>query len=146
MRSPRRVSRALALVIGLLLAMLTGGGTSLASPSTFEPHFVQANDYYPVGLGYYRGGSSLEPKPNEVKIRDGMVQSSHGLSINRNASKVEKFGGAYAVMSIPETLKIIQRGTRDPEHFEIVPAEPMSLEDYTNELRRVDLQLAQQVK
>ncbi|MEV5647243.1 hypothetical protein AB0L57_03235 [Nocardia sp. NPDC052254] len=73
------------------------------------------------------------------------MQTSHGMSINRNASKVERFGGAYAVMSIPERLKIIQRGN-DPEHFEIVPAEPMTFENYANELRNVELQLAKQVE
>ncbi|MGW4327732.1 hypothetical protein ACWEKR_17750 [Nocardia sp. NPDC004573] len=79
-----------------------------------------------------------------MKIRDGLVQVTHGVSIHRDASKVERFGGAYAVMSIPSTLRITQRG-RDKEHFEIAPAEPMTLENYKAELRRVELRLAQRV-
>ncbi|WP_280243660.1 hypothetical protein [Nocardia abscessus] len=133
----------------LLVAFVSTGaaqGPALATPGVDGPPFVAAGGYYPVGLGYYRGGSSLEPRDMDVKIRDGLVQVTHGVSIHRDASKVERFGGAFAVMSIPSTLRITQRENgRDKQHFEIAPAEPMTFENYKAELRRVELRLAQRV-
>ncbi|WP_328388640.1 hypothetical protein [Nocardia sp. NBC_00416] len=121
------------------------GGYSSAAPAAESPRFEQVDGYYPIGLGYYRGGPSLEPRPNEVKIRDGLVQTTHGVSVHRNAAKVERFGGAYAIMSIPESLKVIQRGN-DQAHFEIVPAQPMPMDAYATALQQVDLRLAQRVE
>ena len=40
-----------------------------------------------------------------------------------------RFGGAYRLTQIPVELQVIRRG-RDPSHFEIVPARPMTLRDY----------------
>lgn len=51
-----------------------------------------------------------------------------------------KFGGAYKVQSIPEGLKVIQRG-QNLMHFEIVPEYAMSLENYQALLYQVQLVL-----
>lgn len=53
-----------------------------------------------------------------------------------NPQNVKKFGGAYKIEYLPEGLKIIQRGSR-PEHFEIVPKDPMSLEQYQTLLNMI---------
>lgn len=89
------------------------------------------------GLGYYRGGNSCVPKPGEYKVKNGMVQPTHGVSLYNNAKRVEKWG-TFIIMSIPSTLKIIQRGA-DPEHFEIVPVAPMTEADYKAALSGVQL-------
>jgi hypothetical protein len=60
---------------------------------------------------------------------DGLVERTHGVSLDVNASRVSKFGGAYQIQSVPNNLKIIQRGTR-LEHFEIVPAYEMSVQQF----------------
>lgn len=78
----------------------------------------------------YRGGKSFEVKPNEVKLdANGNVKPTHGLSVDVKPSNVEKFGGAYKIEYIPDELQIIQRGMR-AEHFEIVPKNPMPLEQF----------------
>ncbi|HEX6047411.1 MAG TPA: RHS repeat-associated core domain-containing protein [Pyrinomonadaceae bacterium] len=79
----------------------------------------------------YRGGSDIAVKPNEVKIKDGMVQTTRGPSLNTDPAKVRKFGGAYKVENLPDELQIIQRG-RDPGHFEIVPRSPCPLTSLLN--------------
>ncbi|HWE27473.1 MAG TPA: hypothetical protein VHB97_05690, partial [Polyangia bacterium] len=72
------------------------------------------------GLGYYRGGNTCEAKAGEYKVKNGVVQPTHGVSLYNNAKRVEKWG-VFIITSIPPTLKIIRRGA-DPEHFELVPA------------------------
>ncbi len=64
------------------------------------------------------------PKPGEYKVKNGMVQPTHGVSLYNNPKRVEKWD-TLIIMSIPSTLKIIQRGA-DPEHFEIGPVAPMT--------------------
>jgi hypothetical protein len=51
---------------------------------------------------------------------------------------LDRFGGAYEVMTIPDTLRIIQRG-RDPHHFEIVPAAPMTFAGNEAALKQIVL-------
>jgi len=51
---------------------------------------------------------------------------------------LDRFGGAYEVTALPDKLRIIQRG-RDPHHFEIVPAAPMSPAEYEEALRQIVL-------
>jgi len=55
---------------------------------------------------------------------------------------VDRFGAAYAVESIPEGLKMQQRG-RDPGHYELMPAEPMTFETYIQLLTQVVLRPVQ---
>lgn len=88
--------------------------------------------------GFYRGGPDLTPRETDVKIRDGQVQPTHGVSVYSNPARVERFGGAYRVVSLPLDLQIIQRG-RDPEHYEITPRTPVTFEAYTDLLRQVPL-------
>ncbi|MCK6641702.1 MAG: DUF4157 domain-containing protein [Bacteroidia bacterium] len=82
----------------------------------------------------YRGGGKFEVQPKDIKMsKNGMVKTSHGLSldVDPKASSVVNNGGAYEIISIPEGLKIIQRGMR-AEHFEIVPEYEMSIENFQN--------------
>ncbi|MEA5516990.1 DUF4157 domain-containing protein [Nodularia sp. UHCC 0506] len=92
---------------------------------------------------YYRGGNSLAPKMNEVKIdsRTKKLKNTHGVSLFDLKKGLGKFGGTYEVKSIPDTLKIIQRG-KNPNHFEIVPAEngKLDFEEFKNELGKVVLE------
>jgi hypothetical protein len=89
-------------------------------------------------MNVYRGGNSFKVKPNEVKIdaETGLLKTTHGVSVNVDASKVSKFGGAYKIESLPEGLKIIQRGA-DAGHFEIVPAKPMTLNEFQDLLNQI---------
>ncbi len=89
---------------------------------------------------YYRGGTSLKPRPFEVKIDPptGLLQPTHGISVFSRPEPLERFGGAFRVTCVPEELKIIQRG-RDPSHFEIVPARPMTLAEYEAALSTIVL-------
>jgi hypothetical protein len=89
---------------------------------------------------YYRGGTSLKPKPFEVKVDPvtGLLQPTHGISVFNRPDHLGRFGGAHRVTCIPEELKIIRRG-RDPGHFEIVPARPMTLAAYEVALGQIVL-------
>jgi RHS repeat-associated protein len=79
---------------------------------------------------FFRGAKSGElpsfiPKSNEFKVDQatGFVKDSHGVSVFDNPLSVSSKGYVpYPVdrASIPESLRIIQRGN-DPRHFEIVP-------------------------
>jgi hypothetical protein len=80
---------------------------------------------------FYRGGRSLRPKPGEVRVdpNTGLLRTTHGISVYDRPDNLDRFGGAYQVTAVPDTLKVIQRG-RDPHHYEIVPAVPMTLDEY----------------
>ena len=81
-------------------------------------------------VSVYRGADLTDPEINaklfklksgECKVdSNGFVKSSHGVSLDVNPEYLQKFGGAIKLRSLPQGLKIIQRGKR-PEHFEIVP-------------------------
>ena len=89
---------------------------------------------------FYRGGNNLQPRSGEVRIdpATGLVQTTHGVSVFDRPDNLERFGGAYELLSVPEKLRIIQRG-RDPHHFEIVPATPMTLAEYEEALQLIVL-------
>ena len=89
---------------------------------------------------FYRGGTSLKPKPGEVRTdpRTGLLQPTHGVSVYDRPDGLDRFGGAFEVVSLPATLKVIQRG-RDPHHYEIVPAQVMPPEEYESSLDQVVL-------
>jgi len=59
-------------------------------------------------------------------------------SIHQDADRVRRFEGAYKIVFLPNTLKIMQRG-RDRGHHEIVPREAnlLSYEQYQEELRKI---------
>lgn len=87
---------------------------------------------------YFRGGSSVVARADEYKLKDGKVQPTHGVSVYSNAERVRKWG-AYQIVSVPATLRIIQRG-KDPEHFEIVPTEALSAAAFQAALAEVVLE------
>jgi hypothetical protein len=80
---------------------------------------------------YYRGGKNLQPLPHEVRTDPvtRLLRTTHGVSVWDKTDGLEKFGGAYEVKQIPSDLVIIQRG-KNPHHFEIVPARPMTFAEY----------------
>ena len=88
--------------------------------------------------------SILEPKSGEYKVKGGMVQPTHGVSLYNDPARVAKWG-TFIVMSIPSTLKIIQRGN-DQQHFEIVPVKPMTEAEYKAALAGVQLQKYEEQK
>ncbi len=87
---------------------------------------------------YYRGGNGFTLKDKDIKYdpQTGQVKTTHGLSIHAEADKVANFGGAYKIVSIPKELQIIQRG-KDKNHFEIVPKQQMSKEDFQKHLNQI---------
>ncbi len=89
----------------------------------------------------FRGGSTLIPRLDIDVIIDkntGLLRTDRGVSVFDEAARVERFGGAYQVESIPKGLTIQQRG-RDLGHYEIIPAEPMNFERYIALLQQVVL-------
>lgn len=86
----------------------------------------------------YRGGNDFTVKSSEVRIDDktGKVKTTHGVSLNVDKDAVSGFGGIYKIESLPDGLKIIQRGT-NPKHFEIVPVHEMTLEIYQELLYQI---------
>ncbi len=89
---------------------------------------------------FYRGGNSLRAKQQEVRIDPitGLLRTTHGISVFDRPDNLDRFGGAYRVTAVPDDLRIIQRG-RDPHHFEIVPARPMTLAEYEQVLNQITL-------
>ena len=85
----------------------------------------------------YRGGKDMKVKKGEVKLNaEGQVETSHGVSLNTNPAKLEKWG-PQRIKRIPDELQIIQRG-KDMEHFEIVPRKPMEPEVFQQLLKQVE--------
>ena len=93
-----------------------------------------------AGGEFYRGGSSLVPHPDEVKVdqASGLLRTSHGVSVFDRPENLERFGGPYRVTNVPAELRVIQRG-RDPHHHEIVPAHPMTMTEFEEALRKIIL-------
>jgi hypothetical protein len=90
----------------------------------------------------FRGGPSLVFQPHEVKIDKGtgLLKTTYGVSVDADATRVVHFGGAYHVVALPDELTIIQRGRR-AQHYEIVPAVPITPERYQELLNQVELEL-----
>ena len=94
----------------------------------------------PCDEAFFRGGNDVtKVRPIDVKISDGLVQPTKGISVHMNPDKVESFGGAHRVTNIPDELKIQQRGM-DPLHYEIMPKNPMSMERFRELLEQVGLE------
>ena len=89
---------------------------------------------------YYRGGPSLKPLPSDYRIdrSTGLLKSTRGVSVRDQPDGLDRFGGAYEVGNLPPNLGIIQIG-RDPHHFEIVPAVPMTLAEFEAALAQITL-------
>ncbi len=93
----------------------------------------------PDGKDVYRGGNDMTLKQGEYRLdSNGLVKTTHGVSVNTDAGAVAKFGGAYKVQSLPDGLKFIQRG-KNLMHFEIVPQYAMPLNQYQSLLYQVQL-------
>ncbi len=93
----------------------------------------------------FRGGADLTPRLGIDVLIDrytGLLRTDRGIFLFDDPAQVERFGGAYRVESIPEGLKMQQRG-RDPGHYELMPAEPMSFERYVALLKQVVLRPVQ---
>ncbi|MGL5192088.1 MAG: hypothetical protein ACRC8Y_00600 [Chroococcales cyanobacterium] len=94
------------------------------------------------GSAFYRGGSNFAAKPSQVRIdaETNTVKPTHGISIHidKDAPSIRRFGGAYKILFLPETLKLVQRG-RDRGHYEIVPREGnlLTYEQYQDELNKI---------
>ena len=77
------------------------------------------------GLVLYRGGG-FEAGPKDYRLdAQGNVQTGYGISVNTDPSKIpQRFQGNIRIFNesdLPPELRAIQRGARDPGHFEITP-------------------------
>jgi hypothetical protein len=116
------------------------GGTESSPPHSGAYHGKPGEVIDPRKVAVYRGGRSLEVKPGEIKVgKDGLVQPTQGLSLDTDPANLVRFGGASKVRSIPDELRIVQRGKRDT-HFEVLPEEPMTPGRYQELVRRVELE------
>ena len=89
---------------------------------------------------FYRGGNSLKPRPCDYRVdkATGLLFANRGVSVSDRPDGLEHFGGAYLVTQIPAELRIVQVG-HNAHHFEIVPVQPMTLDDYEKALDQVVL-------
>lgn len=89
---------------------------------------------------YYRGGPSLAPRRIDVIInrRTGLVMPTRGVSVFDRPDGLDRFGGAYEVGLIPDTLRVVKAG-QNPHHYEIAPAFEMTFERYEFELTKISL-------
>ena len=94
----------------------------------------------------FRGGADLIPRLGIDVLIDrhtGLLQTNRGISLFDDPARVAQFGGAYRVESIPDGIKIQQRG-RDPGHYELMPAAPIRFESYVELLKQVVLRPVQE--
>ncbi|MBI2807874.1 MAG: hypothetical protein HYX68_23065 [Planctomycetes bacterium] len=91
-------------------------------------------------MTYYRGGPTLAPRRIDVIInrKTGLVMPGRGVSIADRSDGLDRFGGAFEVGTIPNTLEIVGAG-RNPHHFEIAPKQEMTFEQYEAELAKISL-------
>lgn len=94
----------------------------------------------PTKVDVYRGGTDWTVKPGETRVKDGMVQTTHGCSLDtdKNYPAVAS-RGAHRVTSLPAELKIIQRGQR-LTHFEVVPRAPMPTDRFQDLVNQIGLE------
>jgi|GEM_PF-3980431 len=117
------------------IVMLMDGAKNIALKGINGLRVVVGGQYKKI----YRGGGKFVISDKDIKIdpNTGMVKTTHGVSVNTSAEKIDKFGGAYEITSMPEELQIIQRG-KDQSHFEIVPKEEMSKEKFQGFLNKIE--------
>ncbi len=74
----------------------------------------------------------------KIDQHSGFVKPTNGISVHLDVDKVRRFGGAYKIIYLPDTLIIVQRG-RDPQHYEIVPSQAnlLNFEQFNEELRKI---------
>ncbi len=90
----------------------------------------------PEKIDVYRGGSDFTVKPGDTKVVNGLVQPTHGLSLETDPAVLARFGGAKKIVSIPDDLQIIQRGKRDT-HFEVVPKIPITPDEFQELVKKI---------
>lgn len=89
------------------------------------------------GGEYYRGGSDFSAKPGDVRYtQDGLVKTTHGVSVNTNPASVAKHGVPHKLIDLPDGLTIIQRGV-NATHYEIVASYQMTYVQYQNLLSKI---------
>lgn len=84
----------------------------------------------------YRGGNSMQVKPNEFKILSNGTK--RGISVNTNPAQVQNFGGAYRIQKVPRGLKIVQQG-KNLSHYEIISNKVLTLNKYQALLDKIVL-------
>src|SRR4051812_48678726 len=91
-------------------------------------------------IEYYRGGGSRAPRPIDVRTdpKTGLLRPGRGVSVFSRPDGLDRFGGAHRATQVPPELTVVQVG-RDPTHFEIAPANPMTFEEYERALQKVVL-------
>ena len=89
----------------------------------------------------FRGGAALTPRLDIdvlLERHTSLLRTDRGISLFDNPAKAARFGAVYRVEAFPNELKVQQRG-RDPGHYEMMPAEPMTFERYVELLTQVVL-------
>ena len=85
-----------------------------------------------------RGGIDILPRLGTdglIERNTGLRRTDRGIFRFDDSGQVEGFGVAYAVKSIPEGIKTLQRG-RDAVHNELMPPEPMTIPGESRDGRR----------
>jgi hypothetical protein len=78
----------------------------------------------------YRGGNSVQARPQDVRIdkATGLLKPTRGISLNTDEeAMINRLGGARQVLKVPKDLQIIYTS---PNHFEIAPRVPMTMQQY----------------
>ena len=81
--------------------------------------------------------SACKSRASEAGLFQLVLKPTHGVSLDVNPATLEKWG-PHQIESIPDELKIIQRGQR-LEHFEVVPRQPMTIERFQELLNEIKL-------
>jgi hypothetical protein len=100
---------------------------------------MQSREAVPQVL--FRGGATLTPRFGIDVLRErntSLLRTDRGISLFDDPTKAARFGDVYRIESVPAGLKIQQRG-RDPNHYELMPDEPMSFERFVELLTQVVL-------
>ena len=86
----------------------------------------------------HRGGSDFKPKYDmgEVKMKDGLVQPTRGVSLELDIADARKHGTPHRLVSIPNELEIVQQGKR-LGHHEIRPKVAMTKERFEELLGQI---------
>ena len=95
----------------------------------------------------FRGGAALTPRLGIdvlLERHTNLLRTDRGVSLFDDPAKAARFGAVYRVESFPHELKVQQRG-RDPGHYELMPADPMTFERYVELLTQVVLRPLQGV-
>ena len=107
------------------------------TPATWFPTTFPVID--PTEVDVYRGGNDWTVRPGDTKIIGGMVQPTHGVSVETDSELLARFGGAKKIVSIPDELQVIQRGKR-ATHFEVVPKTAVTPERFQELVNQIEIE------